>query len=165
MTVALQAVAKYPDSSDFVRAVQQRLPGVAAYLQAAAQPSGCDQPATHTETMPMEAEPTAGTSGNATAGPSEEAGRKSMAQEVTASASTSSVTESPTSRPPPDKQRADAPQPTLKSLVIARLPFRVGHLGAAAPQISMGEAIDRYGTLKLAPMRALSTRAQTQTQL
>ena len=44
--VALQAVANYPKSSDFVRAVQQRVPGLAAYLQAAAQPSGCESSAT-----------------------------------------------------------------------------------------------------------------------
>ena len=39
--VEVQAVANYPESSDLVRAVQQRMPGLAAYLQAAAQPSGC----------------------------------------------------------------------------------------------------------------------------
>ena len=43
--VGLQAVANYPDSSDFVRAVEQRIPGLAAYLQAAALPSDCDRPA------------------------------------------------------------------------------------------------------------------------
>ena len=37
--VALQDVANYPKSSDFVRAVEQRIPGLATYLQAAAQPS------------------------------------------------------------------------------------------------------------------------------
>ena len=42
--VALQAVANYPNSSDFVRAVEQRIPGLATYLQAAAQPSGCNPP-------------------------------------------------------------------------------------------------------------------------
>ena len=34
--VALQAVANYPNSSDFVLAVEQRIPGLAHYLQAAA---------------------------------------------------------------------------------------------------------------------------------
>ena len=50
--VALQAVANYPESSDFVRAVQQRVPGLAAYLQAAAQPSGCESPATPRKLCP-----------------------------------------------------------------------------------------------------------------
>ena len=40
--VALQAVAMYPDPTDFVRTVQQRLPGTSALLQASAQPSGCE---------------------------------------------------------------------------------------------------------------------------
>ena len=58
--VALQAVANYPNSSDFVRAVEQRIPGLATYLQAAAQPSGCDPPATLAETESMDAEIPAG---------------------------------------------------------------------------------------------------------
>ena len=60
-------------------------------------------------------------------------------------AHTSSVTESPTSRPPPDN-RADVPQPQMKSGVIARPPYRVGHLGRSAPQMTMEEAIEQYGT-------------------
>ena len=75
--VALQAVANYPDSSDFIRAVQLRIPGPAAYLPAAAQPSGCDPPAT-----PMNAESTAGPSWSAVAVSSEEAGRKRLTQEI-----------------------------------------------------------------------------------
>ena len=74
--VALQAVANYPNSSDFVRAVEQRIPGLATYLQAAAQLSGCDPPATLVETASMDAEIPAGPSGSAMAGPREEAGRK-----------------------------------------------------------------------------------------
>ena len=94
----------------------------------------------------MDAEATAGPSGSAVAGPSEEAGRKRLTKEIATAASTSSVTESPISRPPPDKQRADAPQPQLKSVVIARPTFLVGYLGRGAPQMSLEEAIDRYGT-------------------
>ena len=67
--VALQAVANYPNSSDFVRAVEQRIPGLATYLQAAAQPSGCEPPATLVETASMDAEIPAGPSGSAMAGP------------------------------------------------------------------------------------------------
>ena len=98
--VALQAVANFPESSDFVEAVQQRLPGLAAYLEVAAQPSGCEPPATPADTLHMEAETTAGTSGNATTGPSDEAGRKRVTQEICASTSAGTVTESPTSHPP-----------------------------------------------------------------
>ena len=143
--VALQAVANYPDSSDFVRAVEQRIPGLAAYLQAAAQPSGCDRPATLVETTSMDAEIAAAPSGSAVAGPSEEAGRKQLTRKSAAVAPTSSVTESPTSRAPPDKS-AGVPRPQVKSVVIARPPYRVGHLGPSAPQMSTEEAIERYGT-------------------
>ena len=143
--VALQAVANYPNSSDFVRAVEQRIPGLATYLQAAAQPSGCDPPATLVETASMGAEIPAGPSGSDMAGPREEAGRKRLTGENAAVAHTSSVSESPTSCPPPDK-RADVPQPQMKSVVIARPPYRVGHLGRSAPQMTMEEAIEQYGT-------------------
>ena len=132
--VALQAVANYPNSSDFVLAVEQRIPGLATYLQAAAQSSGCDPPASQVETASMDVEIPAGPSGSAVAGPREKA-----------FAHTSSVTESPTSRPPPDK-RADVPRPQMKSVVIARPLYPVGHLGRGAPQMTMEEAIEQYGT-------------------
>ena len=133
MIIALQAVANNPELSDFVQAVQQRLPGLTAYLQAAAQPSGCEPPATPAESLPMEVETTAGTSGNAATGLSDEEGRKRVTQEITGSTSAGSVTESATSRPPSDNQQSEAPQPTLKSVVIPRPQFRVGHRGVAAP--------------------------------
>ena len=79
--VALQAVANYPNSSDFVRAVEQRIPGLANYLQATAQPPGCDPPTTLAETASMDAETLAGPSGSAMAGPREEAGRKRLTGE------------------------------------------------------------------------------------
>ena len=68
--VALQAVANYPNSSDFVRAVEQRIPGLANYLQAAAQPLGCETPTTLAETASMDTETTAGPSSSTTAAPS-----------------------------------------------------------------------------------------------
>ena len=34
----------------------------------------------------------------------------------------------------------------MKSVVIARPPYRVGHLGRSAPQMIMEEAIEQYGT-------------------
>ena len=157
--VALQAVANYPNSSDFVRAVEQRIPGLAGYLQAAAQPSGCETPTTLTETTSMDAETIAGPSASTIAGPSgsattgqrEEAGRKRVTERITAAARTDSVTESPTSRPPPDK-RADVPQqPQMKSVVIVRPPYRVGHLGQGAPQMTMQEAIEQYGDSDAGP--------------
>ena len=151
--VALQAVANYPNSSDFVRAVKQRIPGLANYLQAAAQSSGCETPTTLTDTAPMDAEITAGPSGSTTAGPNgstttgprEEAGRKRVTGESAAAAPTGSVTESPTSRPPPDKRAGVPQQPQMKSVVIVRPPYRVGHLGRGAPRMTMREAIEQYG--------------------
>ena len=143
--MALQAVANYPNSSDFVRAVEQRIPGLAEYLQAAAQPSGCETPTTLTDTASMDAETMAGPSGSAMTGQREEAGRKRVTGESAAAARTGLVTESPTSRPPPDK-RADVPQqPQMESVVIVRPPYRVGHLGRGAPQMTMQEAIEQYG--------------------
>ena len=126
--VALQAVANYLNSSDFVRAVEQRIPGLANYLQAAAQPLGCETPTTLAETASMDTETTAGPSSSTTAapngstatGPREEAGRKLVTGESAASAPTGSVTESPTSRPPPDKRADVHQQPQMKSVVIVR---------------------------------------------
>ena len=146
MIVALQAVANYPESSDFVRAVRQRVPGLAAYLQATAQASGCESPTTSIRVSPMEAEATAVTDEATTTSSNDEVGRKRVTQEITTPLSANSITESPTSRPHPDKERADAPRPTLKSVVIARPQFRVGHQGVAAPQMSMKEAVERYET-------------------
>ena len=123
------------------------------YLQAAAQPPGCETSTTLTETASMDAETIAGPSGSTMSGPSgsaitgprEETGRKRVTGGSTAAARTDSVTESPTSRPPPDK-RADVPQqPQMKSVVIVRPPYRVGHLGRGAPQMTMQEAIEQYG--------------------
>ena len=157
--VALQAVANYPNSSDFVRAVEQRIPGLAGYLQAVAQPSGCKTHTTLTETSSMDVETIAGPSGStmagpsgsATTGPREEAGRKRVTGGSTAATRPDSVTESPTSRPPPDK-RADVPQqPQMKSVVIVRPPYRVGHLGWVAPQMTMQEAIEQHGDSDAGP--------------
>ena len=157
--VALQAVANYPNSSDFVRAVEQRIPGLANYLQAAVQPSGCETSITLADTASMDTETIAGPSGRTTAvpsgstttGPREEAGRKRVTEESAAAAPTGSVTESPTSRPPPDK-RADVPQqPQMKSVVIVRPPYRVGHLGRGAPQMTIREAIEQYGDVDAGP--------------
>ena len=145
--VALQAVANYPNSTDFVRAVEQRIPGLATYLQAAAQPAGCDPLAPLVETASMDMEIVAGPSNSASAasGTQEEAGRKRLTEETVPVTPAGSVTESPTSRPPPDK-RADVPRPQLKSVVIPRPPY----LGR--------EAVRRYNWLvrkdKEIPVRA-----------
>ena len=98
--VALQAVANYPESSDILRALQQRVPGLAGYLQAAAQPSGCESSGTPTGGSPMEADVTLGDGRALPTSSNDEAG-----QEITASTSAGSITESPISRPPPDKQQ------------------------------------------------------------
>ena len=150
--VALQAVANYPNSSDFVRAVEQRIPGLAHYLQAAAQPSGCvTPPTTLAEAVSMEAETTAGPSTSAMTYPREETGRKRLTEENIVATRHDSVTDSPTSRPPPDK-RADVPhQSQMKSVVVVRPPYRVGHLGVGAPQMSLEEAINRCGSVDANP--------------
>ena len=131
--MALQAVANYPNSSDFVCAVEQRIPGLATYLQAAAQPSGCDSPAPLVETASMDVEIAAGPSNSASAatGAREEAGRKRLTEETASVTPAGSVTESPTSRSPPDK-RADVPRPQLKSVVIPRPPSRAESSGPDA---------------------------------
>ena len=132
---------------------------MAGYLQAAAQPSGCETPTTLAEAASMDTETIAGPSSSTAAVPSgstatdarEEAGRKRVTGGSTAAARTDSVTESPTSRPPPDK-RADVPQQSqMKSVVIVRPPYRVGHLGRGAPQMSMQEAIEQYGDSDAGP--------------
>ena len=132
---------------------------MAGYLQAAAQPSGCETPTTLAEAASMDTETIAGPSSSTAAVPSgstttdarEEAGRKRVTGGSTAAARTDSVTESPTSRSPPDK-RADVPQQSqMKSVVIVRPPYRVGHLGRGAPQMSMQEAIEQYGDSDAGP--------------
>ena len=93
----------------------------------------------------MAVEATVGTGETVVTSSNDEVGRKRVTEEIV-STSAGSITESPTSRPPPDKQRADAPKPTLKSVVIARPQFRVGHRGIGATQMSMKEAIQKYET-------------------
>ena len=143
--VALQVVANYPESSDFVRAAQQRVPGLAEYLQAAAQPSGCEPTTVQTEAPSMDTDARQNSARALPESSSEEAGRKRLTQETTAPDSTSSVTGSPTSRPPPDKQRDEVSKPNMKSVVIVRPPFGVGHAGRGAPQMTLQDAIERYG--------------------
>ena len=131
--------------------MKQRIPGLANYLQAAAQPLGCETSTTLAETASMDTETIAGPRSSTATGPREEAGRKRVTGESAASAHTGSVTESPTSRPPPDK-RADVPQqPQMKSVVIVRPPYRVGHLGRGAPQLTMREALEQYGETQAGP--------------
>ena len=95
--VALQAVANYPNSSDFVRAVEQRIPGLATSLQAAVKPSGCDPPAPLVETASMGVEIAAGPSNSASAvtGAREEIGRKRLTEETVSVTPAGSVTTIP----------------------------------------------------------------------
>ena len=74
--VAHQAVANYPESSDFVRAVQQRVPGLAEYLQAAAQPSGCEPTAVQTEAQSMDTDARQNSARALPESSSEEAGKR-----------------------------------------------------------------------------------------
>ena len=105
-----------------------------------------DPPAPLVETASMDMEIVAGPSNSASAatGIREEAGRKRLTEETVSVTPAGSVTESPTSRLSPDK-RADVPRPHLKSVVIPRPPYRVGHLGRSAPQMSLADAIEQYG--------------------
>ena len=91
----------------------------------------------------MDVEIAAGPSNRASAatGAREEAGRKRLTKETASVTPAGSV---PTSRPPPDK-RADVPRPQLKSVVIPRPLYPVGHLGRGAPQMSLADAIEQYG--------------------
>ena len=128
---ALQAVANYPDTNDFVNTVQQRIPGLAALLQLRQEPSS-NEPVPPVETTPSPRDES-----QLVAGPSDESRKRS--QRGQAAALTPMETDSPTSHPPPDKQR-----PVLRSVVIP-VPPKVGYRGPAQPQMCLNDAINEYG--------------------
>ena len=131
--VAFQAVANYPVPTDFVRAVQQRKPGIAALWQTPARPSGC--------TPPIESAPMEETSSAPVASSSEDPGRKRSPQEVTRSAVTAADAASSTSRPPLHKQRQE--MPNTRSVVIA-VPPETEQQGFSSTQASMNEPMQLH---------------------
>ena len=141
---ALQAVANYPESREFVETISRQLPGLNNLLGVQTQPEGC---------LATQGDPGLGTSTN-TQGPSserpratspipglspvsdEETGRKRASPHP--QSQVQSASDSPTSRPPPDKRNN-----VLRSVVI-REPEKVGYHGVPTPQMAMSEVMERY---------------------
>ena len=141
---ALQAVANYPESRDFVETVSVQMPDLQNLLGATGQPEGClvTRGSQGQSTNPT----TPGTSATRHRAPSpipglspvsaEELGRKRASpHELAQSASNS---DSPTSRPPPDKRNS-----VLRSVVIQEPP-KVGYRGVLELQRAMSEVMERY---------------------
>ena len=134
---ALQAVANYPESRGFMETVSRCLPGLQSLIDTPLQLEGCMSTRTSQGPGPssttqcalfpiQEMSPVS----------DEEHGRERVSpHELTGAASTS---ESPTSRPPPDK-RNNAP----RSVVIPELP-KMGFQGVAEHQLWMSEVMERY---------------------
>ena len=141
---ALQAVANYPESRDFVETVSRQLPGLQNLLGATGQPEGClvTRGSQRQSTNPT----TPGTSTTRHRAPSpipglspvsdEELGRKRASPHELAQLASNS--DSPTSRPPPDKRNN-----VLRSVVIQEPP-KVGYRGVPEPQMAMSEVMERY---------------------
>ena len=162
---ALQAVASYPESRDFVETVSRRLPGLQTVLDAPAQLEGSlttrgNQGPGTSATKPRALSPIRGLSPVS----DEELGRKRVPpHELSGAASTN---DSQTSRPPLDKRKS-----VLRSVVIQKPP-KVGYRGTPKPQMAMSEVIERYapspasaleGTDNSAPSSSSSTARAAKT--
>ena len=141
---ALQAVANYPESRDFVETVSRQMPGLQNLLGTRGQQEGCL--ATREGQDPSTDLLTPGTSATRNRAPSpklglstvsdEELGRKRASpHELTQPVGNS---DSPTSPPPPDKRNS-----VLRSVVIQEPP-KVGYHGMSEPQMTMKEVMERY---------------------
>ena len=128
---ALQAVANYPESREFVKTMSKQLPGLQNLLEAPGQGTSSNTPGPST-TRTRAPSPISGLSPVS----DEELGRKRTSP--LGQSPTVSTTDSPTSRPPPDKR-----QHALRSVVIQEL-TRVGYRGVPMPQMAMNEVIERY---------------------
>ena len=128
---ALQAVANYPESRDFVETVSRQMPGLQNLLGTRGHQEGCL--ATSEGQGPSTDPLTPGTSATRNRAPSpipglspasdDELGRKrASSHELTESVGNS---DSPTSRPPPDKRNS-----VLSSVVIQEPP-KVGYHGSS----------------------------------
>ena len=140
MIQALQAVANYAESRDFVETVSRQMPGLQNLLGTTGQPEGClvtrenEGLSTNSTTLGTSATrhrdtfPIPGLSPVS----DEELGRKRASpHELAQSASNS---DSPTSRPPPDKRNN-----VLRSVVIQKPP-KVGYRG----EMAVSEVMERY---------------------
>ena len=143
---ALQAVANYPESRDFVETVSRQMPGLQNLLgsRGQQQQEGC---LTTREGQGPSTDPfTPGTSATRNRAPSpipglspvsdEELGRKRASPHELAQSVGNN--DSPTSRPPPDKRNY-----VLRSVVIQEPP-KVGYHGISEPQMTMKEVMERY---------------------
>ena len=141
---ALQAVANYPESRDFVETISRQWPGLQNLLGTRGQQEGC---LTTREGQGPSTDPlTSSTSATTNRAPSpipgfspvsdEELGRKRASpHELTQSIGNN---DSPTSRPPPDKRNN-----VLRSVVIQE-PAKVGYHGMSEPHMTMEEVMERY---------------------
>ena len=128
---ALQAVANYPESREFVKTMSKQLPGLQNLLEAPGPSTSSNTPGPSTARTRAPS-PVSGLSPVS----DEELGRKLTSPH--GQSPTVSTTDSPTSRPPPDKR-----QHALRSVVIQE-PTKVGYRGVPMPQMAMDEAIERY---------------------
>ena len=128
---ALQAVANYPESREFVKTMSKQLPSLQNLLEAPGLGTSSNTPGPST-TKTRAPSPISGLSPVS----DEELGRKRTPPH--GQSPTVSTTDSPTSRPPPDKR-----QHALRSVVIQE-PAKVGYCGVPMPQKAMNEAIERY---------------------
>ena len=141
---ALQAVANYPDSRDFVETVSRQMPGLQNLLGRRGQQEGC---LTTREGRGPSTDPlTPSTSATRNRAPSpisglspvsdEEIGRKRASPHELAQSVGNN--DSPVSRPPPDKCNN-----VLRSVVIQDSP-KVGYHGISEPQVTMKEVMERH---------------------
>ena len=141
---ALQVVANYPESRDFVETVSRQIPGLQNLLGSRGQQEGC---LTKREGQGPSTDPlTPSTSATRIRAPSplpglspvsdEELGRKRASTHELAQLVGNN--DSPTSRPPPDKRNN-----VLRSVVIQEPP-KVGYHGISEPQMTMKEVMERY---------------------
>ena len=141
---ALQAVAKYPESRDFVETVWRQMPGLQNLLGSRGQQEGCltTREGQGPSTDPLT--PSAGATRNRAPSPipglspvsDEELGRKRASPHELAQGIGNN--DSPTSRPPPDKRNN-----VLRSVVIQEPP-KLGYHGISEPQMTMKEVMERY---------------------
>ena len=141
---ALQAVANYPESMDFVETVSRQMPGLQNLLGATGQPEDC---LATRENQGLSTNPaTPGSSATRHRAPSPVPGLSPVSDEELGSkrasphelAQPASNTDNPTSRPPPDKRNN-----VLRSVVIQEPP-KVGYRGVPEPQMAMSEVMERY---------------------
>ena len=128
---ALQAMANYPEPREFVKTMSKQLPGLQNLLEAPGPSTSSNTPGTST-TRTRAPSPISGLSPVS----DEELGRKRTSPH--GESPTVSTTDSPTSRPLPDKR-----QHALRSIVIQE-PTKVGYRGVPMPQMAMDEVVERY---------------------